>query len=249
MTNILYRMGSGVPGTDTRPSNSTIEQKLMSASAPFSAFGLPGKMSAGSFVPLVAGDVADSIFGWLVRSYPGGTPSVNDPLGTSTPSQAGGFGNGMRRGYMNVKCNAGTPADGGQVYVRVANPTSPKPIGGVEAALDYTAASVTGTNTGNGTLGTLSAVSGALAGAYVVTMLTATTFSVIDPTGVRLKDGVNAAAYSAEGITFTVTAGGTAFVAGDKFTVTVTQNTVAVPRTFFAGSADASGNTEISIRI
>jgi hypothetical protein len=155
----------------------------------------------------------------------------------------------MRRGYINVRCNAGVPANGAPVYVRVANGTTQKPIGGVEAALDYSAASVAGANTGNGTLGTLSAATGAVAGAYTVTMTGATAFSVVDPNGLQLKAGATGTPYTAEGVTFTVTPGGTAFVAGDKFTVTVSQNAIAVPRTFFTGPADANGNAEVSFRI
>lgn len=42
----------------------------------------------------------------------------------------------MRRGYMSVKTNAGTPAFGGVVYARVASPSGAKVIGGIEAAAD-----------------------------------------------------------------------------------------------------------------
>jgi hypothetical protein len=40
----------------------------------------------------------------------------------------------MNRGYINVKNNAGAPAAGGKVYVRVANGVPATPVGGVEAA-------------------------------------------------------------------------------------------------------------------
>jgi hypothetical protein len=48
-------------------------------------------------------------------------------------------------------------------------------------------------------------------------------------------------------VQFTITAGGTAFVAGDGFTVTVTANTVIVPgNTYFTGPADAYGVAEVA---
>jgi hypothetical protein len=83
-----------------------------------------------------------------------------------------------------------------------------------------TSAAKSGGNTGTGTVGSLSAGLGALAGAYTVTFTAATAFQVFDPAGKELRNGVTGTAYSDE-IGFTITAGGTAFVAGDGFTITV----------------------------
>ncbi|HIE4193326.1 MULTISPECIES: head decoration protein [Burkholderia] len=75
-------------------------------------------------------------------------------------------------------------------------------------------------NTGNGTIGGVSA-NGALAGAYVLTATAATTFSVTDPEGNALPPATVGTAYSQSGIGFTLTAGATAFVAGDTFTIEI----------------------------
>lgn len=75
-------------------------------------------------------------------------------------------------------------------------------------------------NTGNGTIGGVSA-NGALAGAYVLTATAATTFSVTDPEGNVLPPATVGTAYSQSGIGFTLTAGATAFVAGDTFTIEI----------------------------
>jgi hypothetical protein len=75
------------------------------------------------------------VYGLLVRPYP--TVSSQDPLGTSTPPVSG-MADVLRRGYMTVKVNAGTPSLGSQVYVRVAAAAAGKPIGGIEAAADST---------------------------------------------------------------------------------------------------------------
>lgn len=79
----------------------------------------------------------------------------------------------------------------------------------------------TGTNTGNGTVGTISATTGSKVGAYLLKATSATAFSVTDPEGNALPAATVGAAYSQQGIAFTITAGGTAFVAGDSFTLTV----------------------------
>ncbi|AIO46823.1 bacteriophage lambda head decoration D family protein [Burkholderia cepacia] len=75
-------------------------------------------------------------------------------------------------------------------------------------------------NTGNGTIGSVSA-NGALAGAYVLTATAATTFSVTDPEGNALPPATVGTAYSQSGIGFTLTAGATAFAAGDTFTIEI----------------------------
>jgi hypothetical protein len=76
-----------------------------------------------------------------------------------------------------------------------------------------------GANTGNGTFGTITPGAGYKPGNYVLKMLTATTFSVADPTGIALANGTTGTAYTSTGIGFTLTAGGTAFVAGDGFLI------------------------------
>ena len=88
-------------------------------------------------MPVGAGDTATVAYGLLVRPYPTTGGAASDPLGTATPP-ASGIGDVMRRGYMTVKNNAGTPALNGQVYVRVAAAAAGKPIGGIEAAADST---------------------------------------------------------------------------------------------------------------
>ncbi|MBR8188280.1 hypothetical protein KDW82_04290 [Burkholderia vietnamiensis] len=131
----LYRMPSGIPGDVSRPSQATIESGIFDSSFPFASYGIPVKKVSGKIRPVASGDAASVIIGLLVRPYP--TQSSQDPLGTSTPPTTG-VGNVMRRGYMTVQCNAGTPADGGTVYVRVAAASEAKVIGGIEAASDST---------------------------------------------------------------------------------------------------------------
>ena len=98
----------------------------------------------------------------------------------------------------------------------------------------YSLVSTPGTNTGNGTIGGLSSGTGAKIGIYVLTATGATTFTVTDPEGTALPNATVGTAYSnTNGIGFTITAGGTAFAAGDSFTV---------------NSIDSIGNFIVSVK-
>jgi len=251
MSNVfLYRMPAGIPGALSRAAGqATIEPQLMDSGTPVTKYGVPVKLAAGKIQPIGAGDVSTSVYGLLVRPYPVSN-GINEALGTSTPPTSGPC-DVTKRGYMSVKLYGATAAaKGGQAYARVANADGTHPLGGVEAASDV---GVTGTagggNTGNGTIGTLSGTSAAIKGNYTVTMLGATTFRVSDPNGNELKNGATGAAYTAGGVTFTITVGGTPMVAGDTFTVAVAPNTVPIPGATFTGPADANGITELAFNI
>ncbi|SAL25827.1 structural cement protein Gp24 [Caballeronia telluris] len=133
---ILFRMPSGIPGDISRQSQATVEPGVFDSAFPFASYGIPVKKVSGKIRPVASGDAASVIIGLLVRPYP--TVSSQDPVGTSTPPQTTAVGDVLRRGYMTVKNNAGAPADGGTVYVRVAAAAAGKPIGGIEAASDST---------------------------------------------------------------------------------------------------------------
>lgn len=131
MAAYMYRMPSGIPGDVSRKSHSTIESHNMAT--PVAAFGLFVKMDAlGNLAPLASADTAASVYGLLVRSYP--TTSATNDLGAAAPVK--GINDVMVRGYMTVKCNAGTAKKGGVVHVRIAAAAAGKPIGGVEAVAD-----------------------------------------------------------------------------------------------------------------
>lgn len=131
MAAYLYRMPSGIPGDVSRKSHSTIESHHMQT--PVTAFGLFVKMdTSGNLAALVSADTAASVYGLLVRSYP--TTSATNELGAAAPVK--GINDVMVRGYMTVKCNAGTAKKGGVVHVRVGAATTAKPLGGIEAVAD-----------------------------------------------------------------------------------------------------------------
>jgi hypothetical protein len=75
--------------------------------------------------------------------------------------------------------------------------------------------------TGNATMTLLTLGLKAKLGSYVVKFLTATTYSVTDPSGNSLPSTTALGAYTNSQINWTITAGGTPAVAGDTFTVVV----------------------------
>jgi len=136
-----------------------------------------------------------------------------------------------------VRCRKGTWA------ITVPNAT-PAAIGAPVYAVDDGTVSLAnpavavaaGANTGNGGFGTTAtAGAGVVAGPYTLTMTSATAFTLTDPNGDAMPVGTVGTAYSNRALSFTLSAGGTAFVAGDKFTLTVTQTSGAVAIGTLAG--------------
>lgn len=134
MTSILYRASSGVAGDVTRPDNTVVESGLLNASAAPTAFGAPVKLVSGKFEKIASGDaatvfagilsrIAPSIAGDLVQTFAGGTPNADAVQGI------------VVKGYVNVVCTQGTPARGGQVYMRITADTG-KLVGDLETAAD-----------------------------------------------------------------------------------------------------------------
>jgi uncharacterized protein YaiE (UPF0345 family) len=78
-----------------------------------------------------------------------------------------------------------------------------------------------GSNTGNGTVDDPALGPQVKKGNYVLTALDASNFAVKAPDGTALPDAKVGTAYSNEQISFTITAGATAFAAGDTFTISV----------------------------
>jgi hypothetical protein len=132
-----------------------------------------------------------------------------------------------------------------------------------------TVGSVTGAaaagNTGNGTIGSLSAGTGAKNGVYKAVIIepgtNLGTFKVEDPDGVMIGTGVVGTAF-AGAVNFTIADGSTDFVAGDSFNITValgTEKHKASPHTAADGSevvqgvlledCDASGGDKTAIML
>lgn len=119
----------------------------------------------------------------------------------------------------NIRSEKGTVPDGTDAMVR-GTVMGKITLGDASAAAD-------GGNTGNGTFtldATTPILNGAKVGAYTVTCVAAAsnggTFRVEDPDGTVLGD-VAVGSTFADDIKFAIADGGTDFVVGDKFTVTI----------------------------
>ncbi|PRZ56176.1 bacteriophage lambda head decoration protein D [Paraburkholderia fungorum] len=109
-----------------------------------------------------------------------------------------------------------------------------------------TAAAVAGgSNVGNGTSSAVTTTGYApTLGVYTVEFDDATHFIVSAPNGQEIGHGVTGTAFSGGGLNFTITAGGTAFVPGDSFTIVVAAGAgkwVPCTATAVDGSQNAAG--------
>jgi len=117
-----------------------------------------------------------------------------------------------------------------QQAAQTTPPTNETPAGTILGViLDGTSATgaaqtVPAANTGNGTMSAITLAQGVVEGVYELTYLSATEFGVYSPAGDLVGEGKNGVAFAAGGLGFTMTAGGTAFVAGDGFTITLAAN-------------------------
>jgi hypothetical protein len=159
-----------------------------------------------------------------------------------------------RSGFQTVYCNSATAPNATKsspVCVWIAPDSGTHLQGGFEIAPAATVVSAPGANTGNGTLGTLSVnAASAQNGVYSIVFTAATKFNVFDPNGRELLSGSTGVAYTAAGVTFTITAGGTAFVAGDSFTVTTSFQTITLDsKSYFNGPGDSTGAIELAFNL
>jgi hypothetical protein len=118
--------------------------------------------------------------------------------------------------------------------------------GSVMGRTTGTIASVTGsTNVGNGTVTGLAIGAASLPGAWVITATSATSFNVVDPSGVELPVATVGQAYESPNLGFVINAGATAFAVGDVFTVTVS----ATGGTYLLSVATATDGSQTPVGI
>ncbi|HZR34351.1 MAG TPA: head decoration protein [Nevskia sp.] len=108
-------------------------------------------------------------------------------------------------------------------------------------------AAALGTNTGNGTFGAITPVAvPTQIGVYNLVFTDATHFTVTAPNG-QTANGSTGVAFSALGIGFTITAGGTAFVAGDTFAITTTDAQDKPSAVAVAGGGNTGNGTSSAV--
>ncbi len=131
-----FQAPTGVPGDITRTDESNVEPAMLVALAAVYAqrFGEAMRYVTGGIQQFTAALTKADFAGVLVREVP--SISGNALAGFSdnipNPDQLQGL---LVRGYVSVKCTAGTPARGGIVYVRTVADTD-RPIGAFEAVSD-----------------------------------------------------------------------------------------------------------------
>lgn len=153
-------------------------------------------------------------------------------------------------GHLNLVTSTET-ITGGALYKRGT-------VLGQITAGTATAAAKAGGNTGNGTISAVTRQGGATkVGVYTVRMTAATTFKVEDPDGYVIETAGATGAAFADDIGFTITVGGTPFVAGDGFDITVAAGTgytiataaatdgSAVPVAILADDVDTTGGNKL----
>lgn len=106
------------------------------------------------------------------------------------------------------------------------------------------AATATAGNTGNGTVGTVTAGTGAQAGSYFIEFTAATKFNLMDPEGKLVGNGTTGTAFNNQ-LGFTITAGGTAFAVGDSFSIAVTETAPTDAGQYVPLNLSATDGTEI----
>ena len=132
----ITRMPAGIAGDVTRREHADIEPQVMDTDYPVLRYGEPVKMVSGEIRPITTGDDINDIYGFGCRAYPIQNSS-NEALGTGTPPTNLHF-DVLRRGYMTVKVQDGTPAKNASVFVRTNAASDPvaQPIGGLECDSD-----------------------------------------------------------------------------------------------------------------
>jgi hypothetical protein len=253
-------MPAGIPGMISRTMNVRTEAAVLSSTTGQTptAYGQAVVLDQTTGLLRLPTSTDTQISGFLVRPYPtqSQAPTIigNDPIGSSVPL-AGIPQDFMTGGYMSVSLGgSGTPVRQGKLYVWVGATSGLHVQGQVEAnagAIAWTVTPKTGGNTGTGTVsaGPLEGTYVQSPGNYVVTFTSATAFTVTSPQGDSLPPGTVGTAYNNGQISFTITAGGTAFAVNDGFTLAQAPTTLFLAGSEFMGAADSNGVTEICYKI
>lgn len=131
-------MPHGYAGSYSRQPDTIIDTHPMTGSTaiPFGQAVVPSATS-GAVTAVGGSTVADDFLGVAVAQVKSATDYANQNVGTYVAGDAVSV---IKRGCVNVKCQNGTPAYDGDVYLRiVANASYPNAVvGGFEASADST---------------------------------------------------------------------------------------------------------------
>lgn len=149
----------------------------------------------------------------------------------------GGFLVSQPRGHRHI--DRGLISGGAKVY--------PGTVMGLQTTAATAVAAALGTNAGNGTFSAITPVTvPTQIGSYSLAFTSSTAFTVTAPSGAT-ANGVVGTAFSALGIGFTITAGDTAFVAGDSFAIATTVAVGKPTAAAVAGAANTGNGTSSAV--
>lgn len=170
--------------------------------------------------------------------FAGAFPVRHRPV---TIAQAGALARGMVLGRKSIGAVTSAAKSGGNTGTGTCVPDVTTPnLAGAQAGIyqfrctntTTGSAAATGTartgNTGNATIGTVTPTAAAALGEYRAVFTAATAYKVYSPSGALLGVGATGSAFSAAGLGFTITAGGTPAAAGDEFILQVNDLGVSV---------------------
>jgi hypothetical protein len=222
---LLLATAIGVtPVAGTNTGNGTISGQSLTSNGIVGAITLTA-LSATSFA--ITGSIAgtatvgvaytSSTFGFLINAgsiaFAVGdlfflTAAMGSFTGLVSPLQTAALA--AQTGNLQVTDGGGMIADVGK---------TPKVLTVMGNNLATVASVASGSNVGNGTVGSMSISLGTPPGIYVLTAMSATSFNL---SGSGTGTASVGTPYTSSNINFLLTAGGTAFAAGDSFTLTAT---------------------------
>ena len=136
MTAFTTSLPNGIVGSVSRSINTAVidtEQASATGAEQPSAYGLPVLLNTYGKARIYGSGDSDATIGFVARIFP--EDSVTNTYGSATPDPTRPLSI-MRKGFMTVMVNVGTPANGGLVYVRITSNGGNTIIGGIEATSD-----------------------------------------------------------------------------------------------------------------
>lgn len=136
MTAFTTSLPNGIVGSVSRSINTAVidtEQASATVAEQPTAYGLPVLLNTYGKVRIYASGDTDATIGFVARVFP--EDSITNSFGSSTPDATRPLSI-LRKGYMPVLVNVGTPKNGDPVYVRITSNGGNTIIGGIEATAD-----------------------------------------------------------------------------------------------------------------
>lgn len=120
----LFQAPNGVPGDITRTDETNVEPAMQAVQgSDYPKVGMGVKYNSdGTGIQVPSGDAATTFAGVMIREVPSISNSIGDDASFAPTTPLIDIPVGLAvRGYVSVKCEAGTPVRGGAVYWQVTD--------------------------------------------------------------------------------------------------------------------------------